>query len=224
MIVLWDIGTGSEDRLLHGDADSFNRIEFSADGRLLAAGGQGGLIKLWDASTGKVRDPLQGHTGVVRSVAFDRSGGTLAAAGEDHTIHVHDLAATAARALPVPGAVNALAFSAAGDFLAAVGDGPQSFVYLCHVGTGEATTAPIGARPAHDVALSPAAPLVATADESGTVQFWRIAAGAVERMQTIGPGPFGGAVRSVSFTPDGRYLATANANGMVYLLQVPAVH
>jgi len=37
----------------------------------------------------------------------------------------------------------------------------------------------------------------------------------------LGPGPFGGVVRSVAFTPDGRYLATANANGMVYLLQVP---
>ena len=37
-------------------------------------------------------------------------------------------------------------------------------------------------------------------------------------MRTIGPGPFGGGVRAVAFTPDGRYLATANANGLVYLL------
>ena len=36
------------------------------------------------------------------------------------------------------------------------------------------------------------------------------------------PGPFGGAVRSVAFTPDGRYLATANANGMVYVLRAGA--
>jgi hypothetical protein len=27
-------------------------------------------------------------------------------------------------------------------------------------------------------------------------------------------------VRSVAFTPDGRYLATANANGTVYLLRL----
>ena len=39
-------------------------------------------------------------------------------------------------------------------------------------------------------------------------------------VRTIGPGPFGGGVRSVAFTPDGRYLATANANGTVYLLRV----
>ena len=34
------------------------------------------------------------------------------------------------------------------------------------------------------------------------------------------PLPGGGAVRAVAFTPDGRYLATANANGTVYLLRV----
>jgi hypothetical protein len=38
-------------------------------------------------------------------------------------------------------------------------------------------------------------------------------------VQMLGPGPFGGAVRAVAFTPDGRYLATANANGAVYLLR-----
>jgi WD40 repeat protein len=42
---------------------------------------------------------------------------------------------------------------------------------------------------------------------------------AASPVRTIGPGPFGGAVRAVAFTPDGRYLATANANGTVYLLR-----
>jgi hypothetical protein len=43
------------------------------------------------------------------------------------------------------------------------------------------------------------------------------------RVRTLGPGPFGGAVRAVAFTSDGRYLATANANGTVYLLRVGPV-
>jgi hypothetical protein len=41
--------------------------------------------------------------------------------------------------------------------------------------------------------------------------------------RTIGPEPFGGGVRALAFTPDGRYLATANANGTVSLLRVGAM-
>src|SRR5262249_1195558 len=66
---------------------------------------------------------------------------------------------------------------------------------------------------------SPAAPLLATCGEDGTVVLWDRTA-ADPRVRTFGPGPFGGAVRAVAFTPDGRYLATANANGTGYLLRL----
>jgi hypothetical protein len=62
--------------------------------------------------------------------------------------------------------------------------------------------------------------LLATCAEDGAVRLWDLNAGP-RAVRTIGPGPFGGPVRSVAFTPDGRYLSTANANGMVYLLRVP---
>src|SRR5205085_6904702 len=40
--------------------------------------------------------------------------------------------------------------------------------------------------------------------------------------RAIGPGPFGKVLFGVAFTPDGRYLATANHNGTVYLLKLAA--
>jgi RNA polymerase sigma factor (TIGR02999 family) len=64
------------------------------------------------------------------------------------------------------------------------------------------------------------AELLATCGEDGTARLWGLTAGE-PRVRTIGPGPFGG-VRAAEFTPDGRYLATANANGTVYLLRVGA--
>jgi hypothetical protein len=59
----------------------------------------------------------------------------------------------------------------------------------------------------------------ATCGEDGTVRLWDLNAGP-RAVRSIGPGPFGGPVRSVAFTPDGRYLLTANGNGTVYALRV----
>jgi WD40 repeat protein len=69
------------------------------------------------------------------------------------------------------------------------------------------------------LAWSPSAPLLATCSDDGMVRLWHLTGGE-PRVRTIGPGPFGGAVRSVAFTPDGRYLVTANANGTLYVLRV----
>jgi WD40 repeat protein len=84
--------------------------------------------------------------------------------------------------------------------------------------SGKETTWPGHTGPVHGLAFSPTQPLMATGGEDGTVRLWNLT-GAAPRTRVIGPGPFGGAVRSVAFTPDGRYLATANANGTVYLLR-----
>jgi WD40 repeat protein len=85
--------------------------------------------------------------------------------------------------------------------------------------TGQEATWKDHARHAHGLAFSPTGSLVATCADDGTVKWWDRKAG-TSAVRTIGPGPFGGAVRAVAFTPDGRYLATANANGTVYLLRV----
>jgi WD40 repeat protein/tRNA A-37 threonylcarbamoyl transferase component Bud32 len=228
-IVFWDVATGGEVHTLRGDADSFSCIQFSPDGRLLAAGGQGGLVKLWDTSTGRARDPLPGHTGVVRCVAFSPDGQWLASGGEDRTVLLHPLAEGPLQVFRTPTAVNDVAFAPDGRTLAAVGGAQvprgvwqldaKATVHLWDLETRKEKTWEGHTGDVHGLAFSPTGPLVATSADDGTVRIWDRTA-ASPGVRTIGPRIFGGPVRAVAFTPDGRYLATANANGMVYLLRV----
>jgi WD40 repeat protein/serine/threonine protein kinase len=218
-ITLWDIPRGMQIRTLHGHSRSPSRIQFSPDGRMLAAGGESGIVKRWDLASGEEASPLPGPTGIVRCVAFSPDGKLLAAGGENRTVLVHDLVGGGSQKFKTPSAVNEVAFSPDGRTLAAVGDAPEAAVWLCNLETRQETTLQGHTGHVYSVAFSPTAPVLATCAEDGTVRLWDLSA---EKSSggTIGPGPFGGPVRSVAYTPDGRYLATANANGMVYLLRV----
>jgi WD40 repeat protein len=218
-IALWDVDTGTQVHLLRGHARSPSRIRFSPDGKTLAAGGEAGVVKLWDVASGKEGDPLQGHAGMVRCVAFSPDGSLLASGGEDKTVRVHNLTVGSSQKFIAQHGVNDIAFAPDGRTLAAVEDGPEPAVRLWNLETGNETTWHGHAGTVWGVAFAPAAPLLATCSEDGMVKLWDTTAGGAP-VRTIGPGPFGGPVRAVTFTPDGRYLATANANGTVYLLRM----
>jgi WD40 repeat protein/predicted Ser/Thr protein kinase len=218
-IALWDVENGTEVRALHGHSRSPSRIQFSPDGRTLAAGGDHGTVKTWEVATGKEGRSLPGHSGVVRGVAFSPDGQWLAAGGEDKMVLLHNLAGGPSQTFKAPKAVNDVTFSPDGRRVAAVGDGPEPVVCLWDLETLQEITGRGHSGHVHGLAFSPAAPLLATGSEDGTVRLWDLSA-APPRVRTLGPGPFGGRVGAVAFTPDGRYLATANANGTVYLLRV----
>ncbi len=219
-IVLWDVARGTELRTLRGPARSPSRLRFSPDGRTLAAGGEGGVVKLWEVATGNEVTSLKGHTGTVRCVAFSPDGNYLASGGEDKTVRLHPLGKGDSRKFTLPQGVSDLAFAPDGRTLAAAGDGPEGVVRVWDLEAEVKATWRGHTGPVWGVAFSPAAPLLASCAEDGTVRLWDRTGGVV--LRTLGPGPFGGPVRAVAFTPDGRYLVTANANGTVYALRVDA--
>lgn len=216
-IALWDLRRGMEIRALHGHSRSPSRIQFSPDGKTLAAGNENGSVKRWEVATGLELDSLSGHSGPVRCVAFGPDGTFLASGGEDKTVRLHSLIDGSSRKLMTPNAVNNVVFSLDGRTLAAVTDAPDATVRWWNVATGEETTRKGHTGHVHGLAFS--STVLATSSDDGTVRFWNLDRDP-NKERVIGPGPFSGEVRAVTFTPDGHYLATANANGAVYLLRV----
>ena len=83
---------------------------FSADGTLLAIGGDDHLIGVWDVDTGELRDTLRGHAAPVHGLVFSPDGRTLYSASRDNSIINWDVTGTdsfasrpsRAPALPAP--------------------------------------------------------------------------------------------------------------------------
>jgi WD40 repeat protein len=222
-IILWDVDKGAEVRRLKGHSRSYSRICFSPDGRTLAAGAENGTVKCWDVSSGKEEKPLLGHTGRVRCVAFRPDGTQLASGGEDGTVRLHDLKGGGTRKFTAASAVNEVAFSPDGRTLAALGSGPQAVVQLWDLDSEQPLTLQGHTAAVRDLAFAAQEALLATCAEDGTVRFWELTGGAA-RARTIDLGRWPSGVRAVAFTPDGRFLVTANGNGTVYALRVEAPH
>jgi WD40 repeat protein len=79
-LLLLDGTTGGETRRFAERWTSGARLEFSPDGRFLAAAGYGG-IGVWDVASGKLQSTLRGHSDSVTAVSFGPAGKRLYSAG-----------------------------------------------------------------------------------------------------------------------------------------------
>ena len=61
-------------------------LQFSGDGRRLAAGTKDGAARIWDVRSGKLLDQFEGHTCCVADVSFNPDGSLLATSSKDKTV------------------------------------------------------------------------------------------------------------------------------------------
>ena len=123
-VILWDIATGDEIRVLRGHADYVTAIAFKPDGTRIATSSWDGTAKVWDSVTGQELFTLGSHTGAVTSIAFSPDGTRIATASEDGTAKLWD-ASTGEELLTFfedGSALYDILFSSDGKLLAAGGD------------------------------------------------------------------------------------------------------
>ncbi|KAL6696242.1 hypothetical protein J3F84DRAFT_408111 [Trichoderma pleuroticola] len=78
-IWLWDAVTGAKQRILEGHRESVESISFSSKEDLIASGSDDGTIRLWNSTTGATRGILTlGEAGFFQEVAFSPDGASLA--------------------------------------------------------------------------------------------------------------------------------------------------
>ncbi|MEW2352953.1 serine/threonine-protein kinase [Spirillospora sp. NPDC029432] len=219
-------GTGAKPlAVLEGHAGAVHHAEFNGSGDLLVTAGEDGTVRLWDARTRRPSgQPLKIAPKSAISARFDRAGRLLLTASMDGGVKVWDVRSRrqvgATLGIPMfdftddPAPVSDVAFSPAGDRLAAIG----SHLKLWDTGTREEVGGITFDKPnlMSFIAFSgDGRRLAITVNDM--VRFWD-----VESRKDVGQPLRGHTVQitNAAMSPDGRTLATGSGDMTVRLWDV----
>jgi WD40 repeat protein len=202
-----------------GFVGGISSVDFSPDGRYLAAAGEVGTVYLVETENWTVVRTLEGHADYVYTVAFSPDGTMLASASGDRTIKLWDVA-TGAGVRTLVGhldQVTSVAFSPDGVFLASGAGKEDATVRLWDVATGREVRVLRGhTNRVRSVAFSPDGTLLASGAFDNTAKLWDVATG--QELRTLRGHT--AVVRSVTFSPDGTLLASGAYDSTVKLWDV----
>lgn len=195
------------------------RLEYSPDGRLLAAGTLAGMVSVWDARTGRqVRPAFRAQDRFIRGLVFSPDGRSLATGGDDEVVNLWDPRdpRPEPRSLRLGGRVIlvALVFSPDGRWLAAADQ--DRTVRVWGVATGRALPPFKVDRLARGgVEFTADSRKFLTVSTEGVVTAWDLATRAAAPVfDARHP-----AVESAAFSRDRRLIALGAEDGTVKVLQ-----
>jgi WD40 repeat protein len=225
-IKIWTLATGKEIRTLNGHQSDITSVSFSPDGKTLATASIDNMIKLWNLDTGEEIPTLR-HQYFGFRVSFSPDGKTLAAASTDKTIKLWnpDTGKEIRTLGGHQGDVSSMSFSPDSKTLATGSD--DKTIKLWNLATGKEIQTLNGHQSdITSVSFSPDGKTLATGSDDKTIKLWNLATGKeirtfqkhLQSARSVASSPDDGkAVTSVSFSPDGKTLATASIDNTIKL-------
>jgi WD40 repeat protein len=221
-VILWDAAHCTELRTLRGHENVVMAVAFAPDGRALASGSGGGTVRLWDIS-GKERCALKTLAARVLSLTFSPDGTRLIAGRSDGIVQVWDVSRPKPLSLASFKAhstwVWVTALSPDGKTLV-TGGGGDGTLRLCSW-DGHRITERVLLQGhediVHNAVFTPDGRTLISAGQDRRVIFWDLATCKKIKEWELRSQIFG-----LAITIDGRHLATANGNGTVFILRLPA--
>ncbi len=172
----WNVETGERRFSLSGQAHGLRTVSASADGSLIATGGEETRVMLWDGSTGRLKQTLRGATDFVNSVSVSADARYVASGDANATVLVWSVAT--GKLLHTlrghPAEVNAVTFSADSKWLASADQTGK--VLLWDVVSGRSQGALAGQQTAvRSLAFDADSHLLASGAVDGKVVVWDVA-------------------------------------------------
>jgi WD40 repeat protein len=200
-----------------GHQSDVNTLSISRDGTRMASGDNNGFVRLWDLCTNKQigKEFKANNRGRVLSLTFSPDSKFLISGGEDGIAKIWDLSGQLIRQLKEKqgnSSVSSLSFSSDGKYIATTGANQTAKIWSWD---GEKIAKEIATLEGHkdlvyQVSFHPKQELIATGAWDGTIGLWKLSDNKVNKIK-VWPG-HQGKIRSLSFSSDGKYFATADDN------------